>query len=123
MTQVTNPSKKGDVIVLRQHHRDFMINPVETREYDSFDVAIVRGVGRDGRPGKLDRLAGQYDFLTRGRGGNSAHSATDYCVIQRSELRPDVSDDDLNAAVAGVAFTSYQDVAKVLGSFRPQVPA
>jgi hypothetical protein len=54
-----NVAKRGDLIVIEQHHRDYAIGS-GTREYDSFIVGVVTSVSRDGHV-KMYRRAGSFD--------------------------------------------------------------
>lgn len=114
--RVQNPSKRGDIVAARWHHVDHFINPSRTEEYDSFRLGIVKGVARDGRPGKVEWLSGQYDWQKREDG--YAGQFTDFRVAPRVMLRDDVTDDMLDAAVKGIAFKTWDDVRAALAPLR-----
>lgn len=56
---VANVAKRGDLVVIEQHHRDFVLHG-ENREYDEFTVGVVTSVTRDGHV-KMFRRAGNFD--------------------------------------------------------------
>ena len=55
----TNVAKRGDLVVIEQHHRDYVIG-AGTSEHDSFIVGVVTSVSRDGHV-KMFRRAGSFD--------------------------------------------------------------
>jgi hypothetical protein len=57
--QAANMAKRGDLVVIAQHNRDYMLRG-ENREYDSFIVGVVTSVTRDGQV-KMFRRAGSFD--------------------------------------------------------------
>ena len=54
-----NPAKRGDLIVIHQHHRDWSLRG-ETSEYDTYTVGAVTSVTRDGTV-KMFKEAGHAD--------------------------------------------------------------
>ena len=57
--QAVNVAKRGDLIVIEQHNRDYSIG-AGTHEYDTFVVGVVTSVTRDGHV-KMYRRAGSFD--------------------------------------------------------------
>jgi hypothetical protein len=57
--QTANMAKRGDLVVIEQHNRDFVLHG-ENREYDTFVVGVVTSVSRDGHV-KMYRRAGSFD--------------------------------------------------------------
>ena len=54
-----NAARRGDLIVIEQHHRDYAIG-TGASEYDTFTVGVVTSVTRDGHA-KMYRRAGCFD--------------------------------------------------------------
>jgi len=54
-----SPARRGDLIVIQQHHRDWVLRG-ESREYDTYTVGVVTSVTRDGTV-KMFREAGHAD--------------------------------------------------------------
>ena len=57
--QAAYVAKRGDLVVIEQHHRDYVLHG-ESREYDEFTVGVVTSVSRDGHV-KMYRRAGNFD--------------------------------------------------------------
>jgi hypothetical protein len=56
---VANVAKRGDLVVVEQHHRDYVLHG-ESSEHDEFTVGVVTSVTRDGHV-KMFRRAGSFD--------------------------------------------------------------
>ncbi len=113
---VTNPSKKGDVVVLHYVRRDYMINPYREMVTFEWRVGIVRTLKRDGRPSRVEWLQGRWDFQKRETVNLGA--TRDYAVAPRTHFHNHVTDADIEAAVA---LQDFKDLDGIRAALEPLV--
>lgn len=119
--KVDNPSQKGDYVVQHFTKRYFMINPPETREYTETRVGVVRTLRRNGTPSRVEWLAGQDEWQKRDASWNHCVGSGDaYKTVAASLLRDDVTIDDVENAVKGRTFASWDAIKD---AFRPFLKA
>jgi len=79
-----NPAKRGDLVVIEQHHRDYVMHG-DNREYDTFTVGVVTSVTRDGHV-KMYRRAGDFEQPPAWRGAKPDRGETVPSGMVRSYL-------------------------------------
>ena len=113
---VENPSVKGDFVVVFTKRTEYEINPFRSYEYTRTKVGVVRTLRRDGRPSRIEWLAGQYDFDVRdSRFVIGLGAGDDYKVVPAAMLNASV--DEIENAVKGRSFASWDEIKAVFAPF------